>query len=60
MKKLNYLDLILFIQFILFLILWTIDQNINVELLKKINGIVFVILFFINVFITHNDGRAQR
>ena len=45
MKKLIPLDYVLIAQFILFLILWTIDKNVDVERIKQINGIVFVVLF---------------
>ncbi len=51
MKKLIPLDYVLIAQFILFLILWTIDKNVDVERIKQINGIVFVVLFCTSTYL---------
>ena len=48
MKRFTILDCILFAQFLLFLVLWTLEED--VSLLKTINGIVFVVLFFVNLY----------
>lgn len=48
MKRFTILDCILFAQFLLFLVLWTVEED--VSLLKTINGIVFVVLFFVNLY----------
>lgn len=48
MKRFTILDCILFAQFLLFLVLWTLEEG--VSLLKTINGIVFVVLFFVNLY----------
>lgn len=48
MKRFTILDCILFAQFLLFLVLWTLEED--VSLLKTINGIVFVVLFFANLY----------
>lgn len=60
MKKLKFLDVVLFAQFILFLVLWTTDKD--VKTVKQINGVIFVVLFFINIFLkfkanTKAEGR---
>lgn len=48
MKRFTILDCILFAQFLLFLVLWTLEED--VSLLKTINGIVFVVLFLVNLY----------
>ena len=49
MKDFGPLDGILIVQFILFLVLWSMNRD--VKSLQTINGIVFVVLFFVNGFL---------
>ncbi len=49
MKKFKPLDVILFAQFILFLVLWAVDEDTKIA--EQINGMVFVVLFFVNLFL---------
>ena len=49
MKDFGPLDGILIVQFILFLVLWSMNRD--VKSLQSINGIVFVVLFFVNGFL---------
>jgi hypothetical protein len=49
MKKFKPLDVILFAQFILFLVLWAVDEDTKIA--EQINGVIFVVLFFVNLFL---------
>ena len=49
MKKFKPLYVILFAQFILFLVLWAVDEDTKIA--EQINGMVFVVLFFVNLFL---------
>lgn len=56
MKDFGPLDGILIVQFILFLVLWSMNRD--VKSLQTINGIVFVVLFFVNGFLK-NKKRSK-
>ena len=49
------LNVILFAQFILFLVLWTVDKDTKVA--EQINGVVFVVLFFVNLFLRFKEKQ---
>ena len=55
MKDFGPLDSILIVQFILFLVLWSMNRD--VKSLQTINGIVFVVLFFLNGFLKKKKRR---
>ena len=55
MKDFGPLDGILIVQFILFLVLWSMNRD--VKSLQTINGIVFVVLFFVNGFLKKKKRR---
>lgn len=55
MKKMKLLNVILFAQFILFLVLWTVDKDTKVA--EQINGVVFVVLFFVNLFLRFKEKQ---
>lgn len=48
MSSLGLIDWILFLQLILFLVLWSIDNK-AFGTLETINGVAFVVLFFANL-----------
>ena len=50
MAQFGPLDGILFLQLILFLVLWSIDNK-AFGTLETINGVAFVVLFFVNGFL---------
>jgi NADH:ubiquinone oxidoreductase subunit 3 (subunit A) len=58
MAQFGPLDGILFLQLILFLVLWSIDNK-DFGTLETINGIAFVVLFFVNWFLKANRRRKD-
>ena len=58
MAQFGPLDGILFLQLILFLVLWSIDNK-DFGTLETINGVVFVVLFFVNWFLKAKRRRKD-
>lgn len=58
MAQFGPLDGILFLQLILFLVLWSIDNK-AFGTLETINGVVFVVLFFVNWFLKAKRRRKD-
>lgn len=58
MKDFGPLDSILIVQFILFLVLWSMNRD--VKSLQSINGIVFVVLFFVNGFLKKKKTEQRK